>query len=75
MNQKEEKESIIIMNGEVLLKKYAACVYIASKLREPWPHVAKVLDYIPDRIGNLGYDFVAHNRGLLMKLLRIFGLR
>ncbi|MFT5037311.1 MAG: putative DCC family thiol-disulfide oxidoreductase YuxK [Candidatus Azotimanducaceae bacterium] len=68
--QSREYDSIVVTNGQNLyLHKYPACLYIAKRLRQPWPLLALLLRIIPNFIGNWGYDLVAHNRKHLSKVV------
>ncbi len=65
-------DSIIVIYDDIPYYKYQACLTIADHLIAPWPTIAKILRVIPKRIGDWGYDRVAHNRGLLMKVISFF---
>jgi len=64
--------SIVVVQDKVHYQRFLACRKIAEKMNSPWPPIGYLLGFIPQTIGDWGYDWVANHRPILMNLYKVF---
>jgi predicted DCC family thiol-disulfide oxidoreductase YuxK len=65
-------DSIVVIYENKNYFKYNACLLIARHISKPWPLISSILQIVPTKLGDFGYDVVANHRVVLMYLYRYF---
>jgi predicted DCC family thiol-disulfide oxidoreductase YuxK len=65
----QKPESIVVIEGDTLTDKFKACIVIGKNLSDKYSVLSSILQYIPTRIGNWGYDVISRNRKIICKII------